>query len=420
MYLSFHAAKGGKSFVGIEYTCNSIDFYYPETYSWDAGNIKGKSYALNDPSFSIYDHFGRSILDLLNCLSLAKYKATPEEINNLYDSGNGEFSLLAYRWLIQDFLNNGIYNTRSLRYKSNCGGRVNWKRTMQGIPIINSDSVVYPNLVEYSSQSSSNIITEIYTFCLKKSLFLIGWLYNIDRKLFPVHSIDELTLTNEKKNLYLYALKKELASTFHDKKKDLLNNLYSIVVGMNVSDSGHLRYGVNEFDKVFEKMIYKIWNTEDIHDYEPKGIYEDIVGHVSCYSSSLEPDAILHPNSNDYYIIDAKCYRFFLEGYVNTPRTFEGLPATDSIQKQITYGDEIATMDPPNRDNIRNCFMLPFTKTKDQKYLIDTNVVARAGWRNSITSYDTIKVLFVDMRYLVENYSANTHSKEQADLALLI
>ena len=57
-----------------------------------------------------------------------------------------------------------------------------------------------------------------------------------------------------------------------------------------------------------------------------------IINREKTESSALEPDTVMKLNGK-FYILDAKYYKF---GITGLPMH---LPATSSIQKQITYGD---------------------------------------------------------------------------------
>lgn len=72
----------------------------------------------------------------------------------------------------------------------------------------------------------------------------------------------------------------------------------------------------------------------DISKFFPNA-YWNIQGKVEEDKSKLRPDSILL-NSNKVYILDAKYYKYGITGNISD------LPHTDSIQKQITYGDHIS------------------------------------------------------------------------------
>ena len=69
-------------------------------------------------------------------------------------------------------------------------------------------------------------------------------------------------------------------------------------------------------------------------------------------ASSLRPDTILKRDGATY-ILDAKMYQY------GVTKDVRDLPETQSIQKQITYGDHVFnTLDKSDNPKVRNVFVL--------------------------------------------------------------
>ncbi|MBO5338430.1 MAG: LlaJI family restriction endonuclease [Clostridia bacterium] len=413
--LKFHASQGGKSFVGIKFSENAVDFYYPETFRWNKD--------INDIAVSdIDENISNSIRAVLSSIEFAKTKS--KEKTKLNDSCDGDdfFAIKSYIWIIRDFLKNGYYKNRETVYKQNQNGKINWKRTLSKQALYSNGSFVYKDFVVSSKSSVDNLLVEIHQHCVKKSIFLIGWLFGVRSASIGVKNLKDIELSNAKKKQYIYALNLEIDKTFDDEKQLRLKNMLDVVSGLNNSINGELVYGVDSYHYVFERMIDQIYGTEnDLDPYMPTGKW-------SCgkNASPLFPDSILRQKSDDesdiYVIIDAKCYRYADEGYKNDD--IAGLPTTDSIQKQLTYGDHLFKKT-NGKNTIYNCFIIPYNKEKQydkkpagNKKLLYSELFATGEWRDvkSNKPYEKIYVFLADMRDVIEKWNEYNHDEEKADL----
>lgn len=95
------------------------------------------------------------------------------------------------------------------------------------------------------------------------------------------------------------------------------------------------------------------------------------------------------------------------------------LPETQSIQKQITYGDYVFnTLDKSDNSKVRNAFILPYNK-KLENFLNDPNTLkyndgnlayfgqAYTDWRNAEDpkDYEKVYAFGIDFNYLLKNYN---------------
>jgi hypothetical protein len=195
-------------------------------------------------------------------------------------------------------------------------------------------------------------------------------------------------------------------------------------MGLNKSENGQLVYGVDSYDHVFECAVDRVLGTEKNQDKEffyPHGEWSN-----GIKDSALRIDSLLKKDDT-YVIIDSKCYRYAVDGYGKGDCA--GLPATDSIQKQISYGDSVQKKTSARGETakIYNCFILPYDKTANygkkpatDEFLWHSGLHAIADWRNGKSEYEKVYVLFVDMRDLLEKNREYDHSKEHEKLIELV
>lgn len=392
-------ADNSTDFVGIYIKNGELKISAPKTLRFsDDENIKKQE-----------------IILFLNSINLAK-TIDKTCLNNTDDVSHIAWPFESYLWIIEDFLNNGFYYNHEKIYLNENKGKINWKKTLQNTPLISNGQLVYTSFITSKITPTNDEIASIYKYCLKISSIRIGWLFNFN---IPVE-YNQLKSLSE----MIYILRKNLSSTFDDIKSMRFKHMLKILENSteNQCTSNDILFGIYNYHYVFEKMI-DIYvgglNEKRKKSFNPKGHW-NLNGSQNTYpSSNLRPDTIIEYNKN-LYILDSKMYRF---GYTGNPKH---LPETTSMQKQITYGDYIATK--YRQDRIRNAFILPFNKelsvfyNEDYSYKLDSldedNNIQYLGyafteWRgNSVKKpYDYIYTFLIDMNYLLCNYNKiNTHT----------
>lgn len=391
--LFYKASSGadGDSFIGIKIRGNEIYFYYPQAYHFvdDEKCIK------------------RDIISILNTINIAKTKSV--DSTDIYTGRINEtdFALDSYLWVIKDYVNNGIYVNREKMYKYNQNGKVNWKRTLDGNPMVSkTGNVIYQDIIVDVKNQVDNIIVDIHKYCIKKSIDLIGWLFNLNSKfIHPKH------FNSQVKKHYLIALKKEISHTFDDDKKIRLNHFLNIIQGLDDDiDEKDFVYGVDRYDYVYERMIDYIFGNEDVTKFYPRGRWLLVKNNFTpINSSNLRPDTILS-NGRDIYILDAKFYRFGVTG------DEKHLPETSSIQKQILYGDYIKNKMPSEFDNVYNAFLIPFDmqnetfKTNDILYYIG---YSRTDANEAKLPHEKIHTFLIDLKHVIECWNRSNRSDDR-------
>ena len=295
----------------------------------------------------------------------------------------------SYLWLINDYLENGLYYNREKKISRSNSGKIEWKKTLQQVPIYSEGNIIYDQLITSRMVPANDMITHIYKICLRQSIDKFGWLfnYNFQIQIEQIVSIKEMIMR----------VRKELNETFDDIKRIRFNHMLKILTtteGDNMLSS-HYTYGITNY--YYEKK-----------NYDPNG-YWQLNGQNRFLASRLRPDTILKRNDKTY-ILDAKMYQY------GATHDRSKLPETQSLQKQITYGDFVSNN--LQDKNIRNAFILPYNKCLESfindpnamKYN-DSNLVyfgyAYVDWRNDedFQDYDNIYAFGIDFNYLLNNYN---------------
>lgn len=384
------------SFIGIKIKNDRIDFYYPETYNFDEISIEKSR---ND------------VLAILQTISIVKtHSSLKVKIESSF-SNNEAIPLLSYLWIIRDYLMNGFYINREKVYKRNQKGKIDWKRTINGQPIISRGNVIYKDIVVAVKSDLDNIILEIHKYCVKKSIDILGWLFRIKSSVF----IQTKPFYKELKSLYIDTLKKELNKTYDDSRKERLKHMLSIIEGLSDNqNTNELVYGVDSYAYVFERMINSIFGNRETSKFTPSANWHLKSKEYAPFASSdLRPDTILI-HDNIAYILDSKFYRF---GYTADNKD---LPETTSIQKQITYGDFIKNNKMGEEiHKIRNAFILPFNKYSNKlglKETIEYIGYSKTDYRKGCEDYEIIHAFLIDLKYVVETWNKRNHGDDISSL----
>ena len=371
-------------FVGIKIENDNVKLFIPQVFREEKENIK------NDR------------LLFLKSLALAKtFDKQSEKKGN--DANNDVWPIDSYLWIIRDFLENGYYYNREKIYSRSNSGKIDWKRTLKQTSIYSDGNIIYDKMITSKISASNDIVAQTYRLCLKQSVDRIGWLfdYNFYVEIQQMFSISEMAS----------AIRKELNQTFDDVKKLRYNHLLKILNNTegNKMISSVCSYGITNYYYVFETMVDSIFGgiSTNKSKYNPSGHWH-LTGGRTGRASELRPDTIVK-NEDKTYILDAKMYQY------GCTHSMNDLPDTQSLQKQITYGDYVHNT--IKDEHVRNAFILPYNKElevfKNDDSLLrysENNLVyfgyADVDWRtdNKVEDYDFIHTFGIDFNYLLRNY----------------
>ena len=330
-----------------------------------------------------------------------------------------EFPIQAYLNVINYYFdhNGSYYSEIETTYKINNKGKINWTRTIKTqTPMVQGKSMLYLNpVVRVSTSNFNRLITKIHKYCVYESFNAIGWLYTINKPEQPDILLD--------KKLFISTLNTKLSNTNNDNDKKLFRSMIAII---NFIDEKTINkqfyYGTDKFEIIWEKLIDNFFGEDNKKDYCPHGLWtEKQYGLNNRKSvSALKPDSIMIYNGK-YYVLDAKYYRYG----VSPEWGPDVLPQSSDINKQITYGKFVKSKKGENV-SVFNAFIMPFNMF-DNKFNIREKpygLVAEAtgDWiddPNNPKSYELIRGIVIDTRYLLKNYDGN-HDNDKKKLSLII
>lgn len=380
--------------VGIEFKNEYINIYFPHGYRL--------------PKEEDINAQREAVIDLLNTMSLTK---DIDEKGYLREK-NGDisgFPVNSYLWLLNDYINNGLFNIREKVYIQSQKGKINWKRTFSTTPIFSEQGAVYLNPYVEKNTKIDNIITEIHAYCINDCIEQIGWLFGNIEKV-------DYKILNFNKELYLNVLNEELKKTFNDRVKTMLNNMIVIIKNKFNNNKTEMIDDILtlNYHYAWEKMIDKVYGNDSIENYRPELSWNNLPEKVP--NPHMRPDTInIDKSKRELFIIDSKYYKY---GIIRGGK----LPGAEDIDKQITYGDYCSDsknfIEPIeyDTDKIYNAFILPYNK-EDNRFNYCDNVKfigfaeskARTG-RERIT-HKRVALILMDTKYLIDCYLLKQNKK---------
>ncbi|MFZ7133216.1 MAG: LlaJI family restriction endonuclease [Eubacteriales bacterium] len=352
----------------------------------------------------------REILSLFSILQKFNSKKDSEKSNYSDDNVYLDFPILSYQFLIMDFLKNGYYTEKEKVYKNATRGKISWKRTIQkNKPYISGTDMIYLDfIIKKNNINSDTILTRIHEYCVYESFLKLGWLYT---SVLPRKPRIKLN-----KRGFISVLKDALNQTFDNDKKQRFIAMINII--NNVSEGStnikSFSYGTSKFEYTWEKMIDYVFGETNKEIYFPKAQWKLVYEDKTYPSSSLEPDTIIKLD-NRIYILDAKYYKFGVTG------NYGHLPASSSIQKQITYGEFLdneksikQTKRKQPYDCIYNAFIIPFNKSKRNDENFKFIGVATADWKDDSKTYEYVLAILLDTKHIMAScYRQNFREIEE-------
>ena len=349
--------------------------------------------------------------DILGLMAVLQRFSNQHESQSISNKGNNQtvFPILSYQYIIKDFITHGYYTEHEVEHRLDDHGKINWKRTIQQVqPQVDNGNVVYLNFIAKKSINKVNILTKIHEFCVYESFSKLGWLY-LSSNFLP----QKPTIRFNKK-MFLATLNDALKNTFNSDKKRLFSSMIDII---NCSEEQvalkDFHYGVSRFEYVWENLIDYVFGESNKDIYFPHAKWHIINGRYT-ESSALEPDTVMKYGGK-FFILDAKYYKFGITGLSMH------LPATSSIQKQITYGDYIAAKHFAESSDIYNAFIMPYAAGENDEPLKFVSV-GTADWLEytpQTEDYKYVLGILMDTKYIMRTYSRH-NEKEILKMSQLI
>lgn len=395
----------GDSFVGIRSDGGSLSIFFPLGYT-----IPAQESTLR-----------RDILNLILCLSKfsGAYDATLG-FQHIRNHETVDFPIQAYMDILSAYRNStsNLYTEREVRYqRGKTTGKVNWSKTIKyETPIWSNGSPFYLTRVTRQNYSNNEtMIGLILEYCVYESYAKIGFLFPGDEPPKPRLAFDKV--------LFSSTIMQKKDQVREDRIIALFDDVLAIINYLGDKQASPQYYfGTERFEYVWEKMIDFTFGEDNKESYFPHTSW--LLDGNSRKNSALEPDTIMLVGHN-VFVLDAKYYR-----YGHTCNA-QHLPQSSSINKQITYGEYIASMADfrqrfGDHAAVYNAFLMPYSMfsnnfpSKGEPQVYRHIGEAVCDWRpERKNEYEHVQGILIDVRSLMHNYVRHSEP-EMEKLANLI
>lgn len=363
--------------IGINITNGKVEIILPRCYDLSSDD----------------NHIREDIFTLINTLNTYKYRvdsiAYLEDEKSILDGLGENLPVNNILWLLNDYIQHGIFKETTINYKKSKLGKIDWTKTIKSMPVYYSDSnFVYLDFIVKNKLYDENyLLTVIHQYCICECIDIFGWLYNV---LPPL----EKPFLNTSIRECLNFLHLELLKTNNDYKKHLITNLIEFIEGSgnSLSSDKFKSFSISTFNNVWEDMLRVIFGNDD-----EKKHYSRAQWHLSSNTKPydckpLKPDIILK-DKNNLYVIDAKYFKYgltFLE---------KDLPGSSDISKQFNYSSYIANKNGVDENMVQDIFLIPYnSNSKDLfKYIGYATIDSHPGRK--------IHSLLVDIKTIMKLYT---------------
>lgn len=332
----------------------------------------------------------------------AKDTLNKDNLDDLdYLSENTQFNLLAIiDYLINDYIENGLYSNNLETHEYNGNGLIDWNKTIQDeFALITNRRVIYTDfhtmideddVEDYIRILHQNILFQCFSF-LEEISFL-------DLLEYPSLYIKKAELLIKDIEYQIRAIDIEIRNVFSDRKINLLKAMkYFLQEESRLESNNLFLYGTRSFAHIWEKSISCVFNNQiDLFkDLLPSPQWTKRESYRVMPSRTLKPDTVRQIN-NDFFVVDAKYYKF---PFTEESKLSTGNPGLGDISKQFLYVEAFRTISTLGSCIYHNSFVLP---TAD-------SVVSNIGEINFyLFPNDKIELIVFPAKRLFEMYVSRT------------
>ena len=312
---------------------------------------------------------------------LEKYNSKEQIIRMFNDSSeSSSFNLLAVLlFLIQDYYENGVYNTTEEIIENNGSGEILWDKTInETFTLLSNNRPYYIDL-----QTKKRITNDFdYFQRLHECILTKASKEMKEADLLDLFEITEIDLTDEEldefgeKEYILYRIEKELSTQFNTRKQLVLKTIYAYIDHSgNLYDMDCLSmFGTNSFNLVWEKVCSEIMDNQlekqlgtislpiPLKPEYNRGVkLIDLIEKPmwtatgKTANDTLIPD-LISISGEQFIIFDAKYYNARLD----QGQSPKAQPGIESVTKQYLY--QLAYqkfIDAHGFKSVENCFLMP-------------------------------------------------------------
>ena len=330
----------------------------------------------------------------LICNCLRKYS---KQLNKEGDPDRGEYETeypIALK-LLENYLENGLFDTREKIYQCGNSGKVNWSRTIKQVqPHVNQNGEpVYLSQIISKRSITNNIVHEIHKALVHESDQQLGWLLSDTKDVVASECFNsKLTVP---RTTAISIVRKEMDNHFSDRKLIQLKLMESYLLKKNSKRNDSLQFfGTTGFQHVWEKMCGIYLGDQRADNPIPAiPVYLFESDSQTKKENGPRPDVVIR-EKNKLAVIDAKYYDFS-----------RSAPSWPDLVKQFFYAK--AYRSNPDLDYVKNYLALPNIESKKP----DRVVIRGIHDKRLDDEFEPIQMLFLETLEVMHHFVKHRVSK---------
>ena len=166
-------------FDACSYNANLEDKDYFVGIKYENDNLK-INFPLGFTKAATEEELKKDVLNLIYILSsINENNESFIQSEKIEKKDSVLFPIHAYLYLIKDFLSNGYYFEREVKYTKAKSGKINWTKTVKQIkPTLADDNIFYLDFITRKTEHNENeLISQVHQYCVWESFSKIGWLF---------------------------------------------------------------------------------------------------------------------------------------------------------------------------------------------------------------------------------------------------
>ncbi|UMZ72999.1 LlaJI family restriction endonuclease [Natranaerofaba carboxydovora] len=247
-------------------------------------------------------------------------------------------------FILQDYLEHGLYEMKTYRHKKNAKGPVSWEKTInKTIPFITEKNKVYyiDTINKKKYFDKNRLLTQIHALvvneCAKHKEVLL------DSNEIKLPKVSELNLSSEEERKKTSnVIRSYMRQVFTDREINLLKALIS---WLDISPYYIKRFGTNNFQIIWEEVCKSVFvHDESFEDRMPTPFFYNLKNEKIYRATDykLIPDIVRVINKDEQqrkFVLDAKYYK--PEIPEEKGRTLQYAPAAGPIATQFSYMEQL-------------------------------------------------------------------------------
>lgn len=325
-------------------------------------------------------------------------------------------------YIIEDYLQNGLYIKQLTETIRGSIGRTNWAKTVAKInPMIQRDTPLYLELMNrHPIIDESDFISIIHANIINQCLEFMGNLISNGIEYVETEALGD--------DISEFASIISAQSTYVFKEREI-NLFKSLEAWCSLTKYYENYAGVTCFHKVWEWVNDSVWGNID-HPNSSNPIYHiennEYFGKGESIPDTIRIEQIPNKKIFETFIFDSKYYTI---NYINPDNhQIDGFPANSDIVKQMAYLKLIKSQ--YKSENYYNSFLLPESSEKCKKNEQEWFVIPEKEWfktigfvkpgsfnfpnielKNSSNNEDKIGIILVNPDKLYDRYLNEYHAK---------